>query len=146
MPKCTCAGNILDSSARATPPIISEVVQKHEYLFQMQRPPAVPVLDPYRYPLPQFAALIDVRRRKDSLEYQILETIICIWPKAGCEVRFLGSCWRALTSATIVVWADQPFGQAGTRPRLRGKERIWKARSEMRNHRRDLERSRWGFC
>jgi hypothetical protein len=27
----------------------------------------------------------------------------------------------------MIVWVDQPFGQAETRPRLRGTERIWKS-------------------
>jgi hypothetical protein len=153
MPKCTResrrGGNIFDSSATATPLIVSKVVQKHEYLLQPERSPAVPVLDPYRHPLAQFVGLVSVRWGKASLDRQVVETIERIEPEASREVRLLGSCWswRALTSATIVVWADQPFGQAGTRPRLRAKKGNWKARSEMRrNHRRDFKGSGCGLC
>jgi hypothetical protein len=133
----------------ATPPIVSEVVEKHEYLLLTERSPALPVLDSYRYPLPQFVGLIDVKWGKDSLECQVVETIERIWPKASCDIRLLGSCWswRVVTSATIVVSADQTFGHAGMKPSLTGKERIWKGRSELRrNHLRDLKGSAWGFC
>jgi hypothetical protein len=92
----------------ATPPILSEVVQKHEYLLHTERSPAIPVLDPYRHPLHQFVGLIDVRQGKACPECQVVETTKCIWPEASREVRLFGSCWswRVLTSATIVVWAD----------------------------------------
>jgi hypothetical protein len=112
MPKCTResrrAGSIFDSSATAIPPIVSDVFQKHEYLLHTKRFPTVPVLDPYRHPLPQYVGLIDVRWGKDSIECQVVETIERIWPEASREIRLLGSCWswRALMSATIVVWAD----------------------------------------
>jgi hypothetical protein len=100
------------AAAAATPPIVSEVIQKYKYRLHIERSPAVPVSDPYRHPLPQFVGLIDMRQGKDSLECWVVETIECIWPEASREVRLLGSCrsWRALPDATIVVWADQPVG------------------------------------
>jgi hypothetical protein len=40
-------------------------------------------LDPYWHPFPQFAGLIDVRRGKNTLECQVVETIERIWPEAN---------------------------------------------------------------
>jgi hypothetical protein len=121
------AGNIFDSSAMATPSIVTEVVQKHERLLHTERSPAVPVLDPYRDPLPQFVGFIDVRRGENSLECQVFETIERSWPAAS-RSPLIG---QLLELEGANKRNDSRLGRStiranGNEAETQGKERTWK--------------------